>query len=84
MAAYLTDIGFSEYVCESRVTEGLGYSNIPSHQPYSTMTSLRNQVVVSNAGGVTLMENIPANTVMPSNMPTFCGKGGTVSNGEGI
>lgn len=33
MSAALTDLGFSEYVCQSREGEGLGYTNVPTFAP---------------------------------------------------
>jgi hypothetical protein len=50
LAAYLTDVGFSEYVCESRDAEGLGF-NVSDPNNYFSSTAGKGGYLNGNKDG---------------------------------
>ena len=68
--------------------EGLGYSNIPTNQPWSSSTQSASQIVACNVQpwipliSSCILENSVTGTVMPCRAPSWTGKGQTAILGN--
>lgn len=70
----LTDYGFSEYVCENRQGEGIGYTNQPSNpsMAFTDPTSGQHSFqYTNNAKAATIVET----SMMGGYMGTICSQG---------
>lgn len=68
--------------------EGLGYSNIPTNQPWSSSTQSASQIIANNVQpwvpliSSCILENSVTGTVMPCRAPSWTGKGLTAVLGN--